>query len=286
MAIDKSIKQEDLEKVIEKVLEALMKSGLIKEIKDPKEKKSLVEGIAKTLVADKNFTLTKDDLQKQDTLKNIGLACVAAINPANNFNYARLFHERLEVEPKLDEKLKMILKPMLDKKKLSEEEKKALDMKLGALGAGMEKSLRPEDRTALEKLILSKEILAAEQAKFNQLQKSSPEEAQRRLTSIADYNVDTKNPGSIVPVLLANTAGNQMGRQDLATQGENFMAKLDKPDLGIEDPLGIKLSAVLNALMDGDVNTESDKEMLGLLKGAGFALSMQTPTLTPGGGGS
>jgi|GEM_PF-6415241 len=259
-----NLDRKELEKKIEEVLDRLIKSGLVQV--SPEEKKNIVQRVTDKLVNDKRVTLSKEDLQNKDTLKSLGLCCIAELNPKHSFDYVKLFAKTLDLEPNLDQKLTALFEKKYEANKalkLTPGQKLAVQDSTKELTDLLEKKLRSDDKTQLTKDILALDIL--EEARAEQ--------------RIVDYGVDTHHPGAVLKIVQANVSGNQMAFQDLSTSGENFMAKVNDPSLG-EDPLGIKILAVTNAIADGVVNTEAEKTLLQLLHQNNVPM-YDTPTLRP-----
>lgn len=265
-----NLKEEELRKTIEEILQKLIDSGLIK-IND-EERKHIIDNVTKTLAADdKTFFLTKESLNDPNTRLSIGLACIAEMNPANKFDYTLLFKQKFELEPKLEDNLKNILKPELKKEPLTDKQKQELNKRLAMAALSLKDKLNPEQ---LEKALLQLKMqmersYLAETLKntsnrmnntFNELTPGTPE-YQRYQTRVTDYGYDIKNPGSVVPVLQAIVAGNETSRQDLAAPGsKSLMGQLLDTNTGKPDPLGIKLGNLLNDLLDGVINSKPEEE--------------------------
>lgn len=257
-----NLDKEDLRKRVEEILMQLIDSRLINVKKD--EIPGIVNRVTETLTKDPSIVLTKDDLKEKETSQAIGLACIAEINPEHKLKYTKLFDKNLDLHPELKVKLNSIFDKMLQfnkELKLTPEQRSTMRDKIEELAELLERKLHKEDKAELTKYIMALDILE--------------QQAQARIMS---YGVDTHHPGAVLTVVQAVVAGNQMGFQDLATFGDNFMAKLNDPNLGVEDPIGVRATAVLFALADGMINTESEKSMLQLLNNVHIPL-YDTPTL-------
>lgn len=267
-----NLSKEKLQLEVEKILAALVKSGLIKV--SPDKIKEIAATVTKKLAEDEKVVLSGSDLEDDLTKKAIGLACIAELNPNHKLEYSKLFSKNLEIDPKLELQLKLtsIYDKLLDKsKKLTPDQRKKLNLELEKLAALLDHKLSNEnkaelalDLTALDLLVTQRDVL----------------DIQRAQQRIMDYGVDTHNPGAVSTVVLA-VIGNLMAFQDLANApGENFMSKMNAPDLGVPDPLGIKVAAVMLALADGVVNTDSEIRMEQLLSNQHIPM-IHTPGDTP-----
>jgi hypothetical protein len=249
---------------LEKIMTLLKKSGLIDDSVDIKKTASLVaERLTKEGV---KFTVEQVTTH-QETRQLLGLACIAA-NRKDNLDYISLFKNTLDLADKdeLNRIFNKILKPVLDNK--NPENKKILEDRLEQLALLLTK-LRKEHQEPAAKFVLAMQIL----------QPDSPEARQRREQRIADYGVDTQNPGAVFEVLQAVVAGDQMGRQDLSTSGDNFKGKENSPNTDSGDFLGIHATAALASLMTAVIDTQTEINLVSSLKDAGASL-YETPRLT------
>ena len=269
------INRKELEKHIGEIIEKLEKSGLMPSLTHEK-KGELVAQITNTLVNDKDIMLTKENIESAEGKKSLGLACMAACNPNNKFDYSQLFKDKLEFDDALKLALKDVFKNMLDLKyKNDPEKRKDMEKNLDNLFKVLEKNLTAENKQSLAKDVLSMQMLA-------KMNPESSEQKQLQEQRIMDYGVDTQNPGSVLKVVQAVVAGNQTGRKDNAPSGDNFMGKLNEPDADVPDPLGTKLAAVINSLADGVITSPSEREIIGAIKDAGMP-TYKSPSLSMGG---
>lgn len=236
---------------------------IIKELKDkkflpdnatPKELQDIAQSVIETLNKagvrlDVNLLKTNPEMRVK-----IGLSCIAEWGPKNKpkLDYAKLFTDELRLDKdKLPDQLLDLLKPLLDGKKLDDKQLNQLKQNLDMLSQVLLNLKNQKDHEPnIAKTFLAFKIL---EDHFEQ---------QRSEQRIMDYGVDTKNPGAVLPVFRGVCTGNQTGRQDLAHMGDNFMAKMNDPNMVGDDALGIKAAAAAYSLADGVINTKAEQDLL------------------------
>lgn len=238
--------KKDLEKVLEVIVKQLMQKGLLPALSNV-EQKDLIKNVSENLSGE----LTKEDLNKESSLKALSIACVSECvqmkNPNYKFDYKLLFKPQNQIDPdELTEQLKNIFKEAIKLNPNYNPKSSSVDEKLDELANRLvNKSFKSNDNDALSEnektfglIAASIDLLSMQRRQF--------------------YGVDTQTPGEVQQPVL-EIIGNLVGAQDLATEGTSFMAEVNKPDLGVPDPLGIKLSAVLDAISSNeDVDIQNE----------------------------
>lgn len=264
------VSRQELETVLEKLLEMMMKKNLMPAMSGA-EKKELISQIAHTLERDRDLVITKDSLNDRGCLQSLCASLVAAKDPKNSFNYTELFKNNLELTVDAKLQLKLLLAPLLEKKagndpkKLKELEGK-LDEHLDDLMKVLDKNIDKDRKNQITKDIFICKII----------------EERLRDQRIADYGVDSHEPGAVLKQV-QYIAGNLTGRADLSTHGDNAMAKDNNPNSGDPDPLGKTMIALVNSLMDG-VISPGERNILDALRKNDVSIS-GAPRLTPPGAG-
>lgn len=267
---------QELEKTI---LEVINNNKIMKTLLSATEKMQIAQKIAANLTQDPSIRLEKDDLKNNNVRKALEVACLTHAcqkdNPSFKFDYKLLFKSQdgLEEDKDFEKGLKSIFSEMLKLKpkkgkKLTEEEEEEL--------------LNNLVKTLSEKLIPRKDknnLVAHDQKALNLLLgcfDALRRESNERRTL---YGVDTHNPGEEFIAVQGVQAGNQAAAQDLAQTGTNFMAEYDKADGGEPDPLGVKMSSIVNLLSDGQMTDfEVELQREGIIPGG-----YKSPTLKPPG---
>lgn len=251
----------ELEAVIKGVMDKLESTGLIPPGLD---KASIISTVTEKLAKDPEISLTKETLNDVAVQKALGVACIAQANPSNKFDYSLLFKDKLLLDKTSTDTLKLLFKDMFKKDPNQLE-------KIDTLMNVLSKNLTPENQKELGKDLLAMQIL-----------QEGPMQQMQRDQRVQDYGVDTHNPGSVLKVVQAVVAGNQMGRQDLARDGDSLMGKMGNPDANTPDPLGTIASAVINSIADGVITSDSERDMLHLVQEKGMP-TYKSPTLAPPG---
>jgi len=244
----KSEVETELRKVLDKIVDELIRKNLLPKSTDKKE---LIDGIVKKIVNDPKISLSdlKTDLKirKEDTYKALALSCMAASNPGNKFDFTLLFkpHDgdtQDKLKSELTKLFESILKPRLEMKKkgLTEEEQLALNKQFDALAA----------------------LLLKEQFKYDPNTKLY--ENQKVLSTIAAF-VDTESdfrrnlygsgkPGE-EPRPILFQLGDLVGVVDRAPDisGQSFMSQKDNPYT--PDPMGFKIDEFFKELTNSPIDT-------------------------------
>lgn len=263
------VSRQELETVLEKLLELMMKNNLMPAMSGA-EKKELISQIAQTLERDRDLVITKDSLTDRNALQSLCASLVAAHDPKNTFNYTELFKTNLELTVDAKMHLKQVLTPVLtmkagkDAAKLNELKTK-LDEHIDELVKVLDKNIDKDRKHQITRDIVICKII----------------EERLRDQRISDYGVDSHEPGAVLKTVQYIT-GNLTGRADLSTHGDNAMAKSNDPNSGEPDPLGKTMIALTNSLMDG-VISPGERHLLDALRKNDISVT-GAPRLTPGNG--
>lgn len=254
------MKLEEFQELLEGLINHLKNKGLINPGKDTKE---LAKAVAEDLNAEGISISGKDLNANPETMKSVGLACIAKSQPELKFDIKILFTPQNELEDADDLKknLKNIFTEMLklqpNYKNASEEEKKEMDEKLDEMTEVLTNKFL--DTRSEEPVAKNESIFSLVAACLDVLTKTSSNNDQEEMFR-EQYGVNPI-PGGSESTVLAIPAGNQMGVQDLATTGLSFLAQVDNPDPGAPDPLGIKMGAIINRIAKSDISSDFAYEL-------------------------
>lgn len=228
----------ELENKLDEVINTLIKKGFMPAISG-QEKKNLIENVISTLSNDPQINLTKDDLHKDGVHSALGIACMSALN--KKFDYRILFKEQHQLdEHELKDSFKKLLTEMMKLtpayKNKSVEEQKKLEDQIDELSEFLAQKLYKNDPYLFAE---NKPVLNMMSACFDPLS-----ELRRELYGVAFA-------GEEFEAVQAIPAGNQMGLEDLATEGDSFMANMNEANPNVPDPLGVKMISIVNGLADG-----------------------------------
>jgi uncharacterized protein YlxP (DUF503 family) len=121
MSTDPSLRKE-LEQELEKILNMEIQKGILRPM-SKEEKKQIIKTVADELMNDPQISLTRDSLQDPKMRQTLGVACIAAANPNNKFDFKLLFKNQHELDK--DELKQTIKAQLIENLKLSPDYKKA-----------------------------------------------------------------------------------------------------------------------------------------------------------------